>query len=324
MRKLLAFSLFASTAFAGSETKLDGYAEWRRDDTLIVEGQRVRVGPETRFSGEGAARSFQSIPLGYEVKVKGRRLADGSVLASQIEAKPNGVALFESQLQEAFDETERRWRRHGRVFDEGNGGRVNLGRLRDSGADVARVRRITERLVPPYRDRRDFRVYVVDNDEWNAMAAPNGSIYVFRGLLEDMDDDELAIILGHELVHATHEHSRKQYKRSLWTQLAVAGGLAFSERGGRGASGIATTAVGLGALTFVNHYSREHEDQADRVGLRYSREAGYDVEKAPSLWLRFARKYGDRPEALNFFFGSHSTPKSRARSLEREIGINYR
>ena len=70
---------------------------------------------------------------------------------------------------------------------------------------------------------RDHRVYAIDNKEWNAFAMGNYSIYVFTGLMKDMDDDELAIVLGHEMVHATHEHTRRQFKKQMWIQLAAIG-----------------------------------------------------------------------------------------------------
>lgn len=319
---------FSGQALAKERVKLDGYAEWRYHEVLIVEGQRVRATPRTLFVGNTLARDIASIPLGSEVKVDGYRNADGSVLARKVEAKRNGSAMFEGQLHSAFEATENQWRRRGYVYEE-NGQR--LGKLFEDGPDVERVRRIMDRLVPPSRRASEFRAYVIENDSWNAMAAPNGSVFVFTGLLRAMDDDEVAIILGHELVHTTHEHSRRQYKRSMWTQLGLAGILAASEsRGSRCdnretplETGLQTAAI-LGALAFQNRYSRQHEDQADRVGLRYAYEGGYDVSKAPDLWRRFARQYGGQAETLNFFFGTHSTPSARSRNLEREIRRNYR
>lgn len=334
--KKLAFAFFFLTGLTGftgqalakERVKLNGYAEWRYDDVLIVEGQRVHATQRTLFVGNTSARDIESIPLGSEVKVDGYRKADGSVLARKVEAKQNGSAMFEGQLRAAFEATENRWRRRGYVYEE-NGQR--LGKLFEDGPDVERVRRIMERLVPPSRRANEFRAYVIENDAWNAMAAPNGSVFVFTGLLRAMDDDEVAIILGHELVHTTHEHSRRQYKRSMWTQLGLAGILAASEsRGSRCdnreaalETGLQSAAI-LGALAFQNRYSRQHEDQADRVGLRYAYEGGYDVSTAPDLWRRFARKYGGQAETLNFFFGTHSTPSARSRNLEREIRRNYR
>jgi len=61
--------------------KHEGYAEFRRGDALVVDGQRVRAGARTRFKGAGAARSFDRVPLGYEMKVSGTRLSDGTILA---------------------------------------------------------------------------------------------------------------------------------------------------------------------------------------------------------------------------------------------------
>ena len=129
-------------------------------------------------------------------------------------------------------------------------------------------------------------VYVVDNPEWNAMAMGNYSIYVFSGLLLDMDDDEVAIVLGHELAHATHEHSRRQFKKQMWIQLAALGlGLVTEQVEEREAPTRSSRLVGqFGALAWQNGYGRTHEDQADRVGLRYAYEAGYDITKGPRLW----------------------------------------
>lgn len=306
--------------------KHEGYAEFRRGDALIVDGQRVRVGARTQFKASGAARSFATIPLGYEVKATGTRLGDGTLLAEQVEAKPNGNALFESDLRESFDQTEKQYRDQGAVYEEDDaGGRVELGRLEESGRAVRRVRSIVERLCPPYLTPGDFRVYVIDNKDWNAMAAPNRSIYVYSGLLDDMNDDEVAIVLGHELSHATHEHSRKGYKKQLLVMLgtaAVAGAAEEIDSKGK-RLGVQIGALLLGSA-LTSGYGRDQEDQADRVGLRYAYEGGYDVEQGPTLWERFAKKYGDDSKAVNFFFGDHSVAKDRARNLRRELDLNYR
>ena len=159
---------FTGQALAKERVKLDGYAEWRYHEVLIVEGQRVQATPRTLFVGNTFARDIASIPLGSEVKVDGYRNADGSVLARKVEAKRNGSAMFEGQLHSAFEATENQWRRRGFVYEE-NGQR--LGKLFEDGPDVERVRRIMDRLVPPSRRASEFRAYVIENDAWNAMAA---------------------------------------------------------------------------------------------------------------------------------------------------------
>lgn len=309
---------------------LDGYAEWRLPSVgqLIVDGQRVQLRKDGKFKGSGDAKTFASVPLGYEVKAKGVRLENGVIDASEIEAKPNNEALFEGELKEAFDEMEQKYLREGRMYEEAEeGGEEEVyGKLHAKGGDVDRVRRILQRLVPEYLEKDEFRVYVVGNKDWNAMAAPNRSIYVFTGLLKDLDDDEVAIVLGHELAHSTHEHSRKQFKKDMLIQLAAAGVAILADEvikddGKALAVGIAAL---VGATAWQNGYGRSHEDQADRVGLRYAHEAGFDVSKGPLLWERFAKKYGDLPKAVNFFLSDHSVAKDRAKNLRRELTLNYK
>ncbi len=203
-----------ASAREDEKVKLDGYAEWHRDGEpalFIVDGQRVHVPESVKFKGSGHAFDVHVIPLGYEMQVKGIRLADGSILAHELRAKPNGIAFMEGTLRQSFDDLEAQFRRRGHVYMSDS----HYGELWESGEEVERVRTIASRLAPPYMDPAELRVYVIDNREWNAMAVPNGSIYVFRGLLDDMDDDEVAIVLGHELAHVSHEHSRRQLKRNL-------------------------------------------------------------------------------------------------------------
>jgi Zn-dependent protease with chaperone function len=310
---------------AAADEKLEGYAEWVLEGCLVVDGQKVCPAPDLEFEGEGAAWSFATIPLGYEVKVeKGTRLPDGTLLARRVEAQPNGDAMFEAQVRAATDQMEARIRRAGH-FSEGEGRRArSAGRLLEEGPRVDRVRGIVDDLLPPYLEPDDVRVYVIENEEWNAFAMGNYSIYVFSGLLDDLSDDEVAIVLGHELVHATHEHSRRQAKKGMWIQLAALGALGATSTIDSGTSrAIAETAAGLAASAWSNGYGRDMEDQADRVGLRYAYEAGYDITKGPALWKRFAEKYGEGSAAVNFFFGNHSLARERAARLEREIALNY-
>jgi hypothetical protein len=110
----LALALGASALAAANETA-DGYAEWREGPCLIVDGQKVCPAPDLKLEGRGDARSWAEIPLGYEVKVKRAvRLADGSLLAREVAAQPNGGALFESEVRAATDAMEAASRKAGR------------------------------------------------------------------------------------------------------------------------------------------------------------------------------------------------------------------
>jgi Zn-dependent protease with chaperone function len=324
-RSLLVLGVALAATGALAEERHEGYAEFRQRDALVVDGQRVRAFARTLFKGSGEARSFDAIPLGYEVKVRGERIADGTIVASEVEAKPNGTAFMEADLVKAFDATEAQYRAQGRVFEEGaKGKQTSLGRLEESGPRVERVRGVLRLVCPPYLEPGGFRVYVVENPEWNAMAAPNRSIYVFSGLLDAMDDDEVAIVLGHELAHATHEHSRRVFKKQIWIMLGATVVAAASEKIENDAKRLgAQLGAMLVALALSSGYGRDQEDQADRVGLRYAFEGGYAVQRGPGLWDKFALRYGDQNKAVNFFFGDHSVAKDRARNLRREIDWNY-
>lgn len=304
----------------GRGEKVDGYAEWRAGSCLIADAQRVCPAAKLKFKGEGEATSFAAIPLGYELKAKGKRQRDGSLLAREVEAKPNGKALFEGEVRSATDRAEAQARESGRFGDS----KAPVGKLIESGPRVERVRRIVDNLLPSYVPPESVRVYVIENKEWNAFAMGNYSIYVFTGLLDDMDDDEVAIVLGHELVHATHEHSRKQFKKEMWVQIALLGALgAASTIDSDTERALTSLAVLAAGTAWKSGYGRGMEDQADRVGLRYAYEAGYDITKGPRLWNRFARKYGEGNKVANFFFSDHSQAAARATKLEKEIAYNY-
>jgi len=310
------------------EERVDGYLEWRRGGIIVADGQRILTETSTKFKGAGDATDPSRVPLGYELKVKGVRLPDGVILASEMEAKPNSTALFEKEVLVLTNDMEKRWVKAGHVLEELSPGKSqDLGKLYRDGVSVDRVRRVTARLVPPYLKSSGFRVYIIENKDWNAFACANGMIAVHSALLSDMNDDEMAIVLGHELVHATHEHTRREFKRGMFMELMMLGitagvevALDDSKKKTKAAVEILST---LGLMAWKNGYGRDLEDQADRVGLRYAYEARYDVRIAPRLWRRFAEKYGDGNKVVNFFFGDHSLSKARAANLEREIAPNY-
>jgi hypothetical protein len=81
------------------EEKVDGYLEWRQGDVLIADGQKIRVATATKFKGKADAKNPAAIPLGYEVKAKGMRDDEGILVARELEAKPNGAAMFEGDVK---------------------------------------------------------------------------------------------------------------------------------------------------------------------------------------------------------------------------------
>ena len=314
-----------SPALGAKTTKVEGLLEYRKAGFIVVDGQRIQPAAKMKFKGTGSAKKFDTIPAGWEIRAEGTRQADGTILASKMDARPNGSAMFEGEVLQATNQAEQSFVKAGKIADQGADGKEQvIGELKTTGPEVDRARRIVDRLLPTYVDRKNVRVYVVENKEWNAMAMANYSIYVFSGIMKDLDDDELAVVLGHEIAHATYEHSRKQAKKGMYSQIGgTAAAFGVSQMGDGIVKDAAGMGVAVGSTTFSNVYSRDYEDQADRVGLRYVYEAGYDYTKAPKLWRRFAEKYGDQNEIENFFFGDHSLSTKRAAALDKEIKNNY-
>jgi hypothetical protein len=310
---------------ADGAVKLDSYAEWKRSGELLVDGQRVRANAKTRWKGQFT--SIDAVPIGFEVRVSGDRSEDGAVVAREIDVRPNGAdALFESDVMAGTNELESLWRRSGQAFEaDGRGRKVTIGELESEGVHVDRVRWLLRRLAPPYVDQSTLRVYVIDNRQWNAMAMGNGAIWVYRGLMDDLSDAELAVVVGHELAHYTHEHSRRQLRRGVWTQMIGLGAMLGAQAIGGDA---ARAAAQMGAMftlsAMTSGYGRDLEDQADRVGLRYAHEAGFPVAGAPQVWQRFLDKYGQEDRLTNFFFSDHSLASARKKNLQAEIANNYR
>ena len=173
------------------------------------------------------------------------------------------------------------------------------------------MRAILERILPAYVAATDVRVYVVQSDAWNAEAAANGAIYVHTGLLRDVDDDELAVVLGHELAHYTHEHIRQQMKQALWRELVAVTDAPTQTIDDYATPDAAGHLAALGLRAWQNGYSRGNEDQADRVGLRYAHEGGFDVRIAVRMWQRQRARAGETNRVTNFFDCSYSGPTER-------------
>src|SRR4029453_2021858 len=104
----------------------------------------------------------------------------------------------------------------------------------------------------------------------------------------------------YELAHYTHEHTRRSVKNETWRQLAVLrGNAAVPTTSSRAAPETIATAAKLSLLAWGTGYSRNLEDQADRVGLRYAHEGGFDVERAVAMWSRVGSRVveTDRPQS---------------------------
>lgn len=140
-----------------------------------------------------------------------------------------------------------------------------------SSPDAERVRAIGRKLLD-HMDKRDvpYTFKVVDAREINAFSLPGGPIYVYRGLLDMLGDDDaaLACILGHEAAHINARHAARQLSSNIFNNILI--GVLIPNPTARNAAGLGSELVGL-------KYSRDDEYEADRRGLSYAHYAGYDT-----------------------------------------------
>ena len=174
-----------SPALGAKTTKVEGLLEYRKQGFIVVDGQRIQPAAKMKFKGTGSAKKFDTIPAGWEIRAEGTRQADGTILATKMDARPNGSAMFEGEVLQATNQAEQSFVKAGKIADQGADGKEQvIGELKTTGPEVDRARRIVDRLLPTYVDRKNVRVYVVENKEWNAMAMANYSIYVFSGIMK--------------------------------------------------------------------------------------------------------------------------------------------
>ena len=185
-----------------------------------------------------------------------------------------------------------------------------------------RVRKISYKLIDKTIVFRDdakewkWEINVEDSEEVNAYCMPGGKIMVFSGLVEKTNatDDELAAVIGHEIVHALREHGRERMSTALVQQIGIIGFAAYiANKRTRVSTDAAVQAVALGTtLFFALPNSREQEREADKMGLELMARAGYNPMAAVSLW----RKMNELSEFnMPEFLSTHPSNENRIKDL---------
>lgn len=192
------------------------------------------------------------------------------------------------------------------------------GTLNTDAAMQRRVRAIAARIEPQTRvfrsdaPGRKWEVNVIDSKELNAYCMPGGKIVFYSGLIRQLklSDEEIAVVMGHEISHALREHSREQVSQAIAAQAAIGVGAALLGLG-QGSSDIAGVAY---QSLIATRFSRVDENEADRMGLELTARAGYDPRAGVSLWQKMAKanSSGKPPE----FLSSHPADSSRVHEIE--------
>ena len=156
---------------------------------------------------------------------------------------------------------------------------------------------------------------LVKDDQVNAFCMPGGKIVVYDGLLKLVSsDDELAVVVGHEVAHAVAKHSNErmsqqmiaQYGAKILTQALSNKSAAIQKAG--------STIYGLGAQYGVTlPFSRKHETEADYMGLIFMTMAGYDPNVAITFWQKMSAGGASVPE----FMSTHPSDATRIKDIQK-------
>ena len=166
-----------------------------------------------------------------------------------------------------------------------------------------------------YLDNYQWEYKLVLSDEINAWCMPGGKIVVYTGILPlTMNEDGLAVVLGHEVSHALLNHGQQRMSADVLQQLGATGLSLIVSNKTPETQALAMTAYGAGSAIFGTlPFSRSHESEADHYGLILMAIAGYDPDAAVPFWQRMsALGGGGTPE----FLSTHPSDATRISQLQ--------
>ncbi len=201
-----------------------------------------------------------------------------------------------------------------------------IGEARTKGAlapddypQLLRLRTIAKKLIPhtsPWNERsRNWRweVNLIGSKQINAWCMPGGKIAFYTGILDQLklNDDEVAMIMGHEMAHALREHARERLAKSQATSIGLS---IASQLLGLGSLG--DVAANLGTQLLTLKYSRDDETESDLVGLEIAARGGYKPEASVSLWQKMQAASGNGSPS---FLSTHPSGANRIQELQANL-----
>ena len=185
---------------------------------------------------------------------------------------------------------------------------------------LQRLRYIAGRIIPLTPScnarARDWRweVQLLRSNSVNAFCMPGGKIAFFTGILSrlKLNDDEVAMIMGHEAAHALLEHAREQMAKSTGTNVGLRLLSALLGLGNLG-----DMAAQAGAQLLSLKFGRDDESEADALGLLLAARAGYDPRAGVTLWQKMGTvSGGNAPPA---WLSTHPAGPARTRDIQQRL-----
>ncbi len=159
---------------------------------------------------------------------------------------------------------------------------------------------------------------LIDQDVVNAWCMPGGKVAFYTGIMPVCKDElGIAVVMGHEVAHAIANHGRERMSQGLVTQMGISTiGGAMGENPSL-TQQIFLQSMGMGTQLGMLKFSRQHESEADKIGLIFMSMAGYDPHEAPKFWERMTEMSGG--EAPPEFMSTHPSHDTRISDLNSQI-----
>jgi predicted Zn-dependent protease len=186
-------------------------------------------------------------------------------------------------------------------------------------AQLMRLRGIAQRLIPyaiPWNERAkqwQWEVNLIGSTQINAFCMPGGKIAFYSGILKtlQLSDDEVAMVMGHEIAHALREHARERMGKNAATGI---GASVISQLFGLGQIGQTVTNYGAQLLTL--EFSRSDESEADLVGMELAARAGFDPRAGVTLWQKMGAANKGAPLQ---WLSTHPSGSTRIADIEANL-----
>jgi predicted Zn-dependent protease len=156
---------------------------------------------------------------------------------------------------------------------------------------------------------------IQDDKTVNAWCMPGGKVAFYTAILPICKDENgIAVVMGHEVAHAIANHGRERMSQGLIEQMGMTTLGAAMGQNPSATSQIFMQAVGMGSNLGMLKFSRQHESEADHIGLIFMAMAGYDPNNAPIFWKRMVEmNKGEKPPE---FMSTHPSDETRIKDLE--------
>lgn len=195
---------------------------------------------------------------------------------------------------------------------------VRTTRISRDPTDNARVREVGSRIIQAAglaNQRWEYAVF--ESPDANAFALPGGKMGVTTALLRLVRNDaQLAAVIGHEVGHTAAHHAAERYSQTAAASIALQGAQGALGSGSRAGQAVSAFGGAGAQLGFLLPFSRQHELEADRLGVEYMQRAGYEPREAVTLWRLMAAQRSGAPAE---FASTHPSDSTRIAALEEYL-----